>query len=387
MWHGVKSFFHILIVFQCILFLIYLLNHKDVNRYSKIILIAFLAVKAFTEIGGFFNHFIELRSIMVLKAPFLLYVYTPLRFAYVPLLYLYIISLTNKEFKPSRKISLHFAPTIFLIGYLIVKFLQLDISTAQSLIAKRDFINDIESNLITIADNLQFFTYSALALFTIRKYRISIKEVFSGIEKLNLKWLNLVLWGLLSWKFIRLLDYILYLTIDGISIIFLYVLYITAEVAFLFFITMLFLKGLKNPALFFNILEETTKEKYNKTGISDNKRKNYEKDLLEYMEVQKPYLNPDINIKDLADRISIPTHHLSQVINLNINKNFYDFINSYRIEETKSLLEQYSPQQKTILEILYEVGFNSKSVFNTAFKKQTGFTPTQYRNKVGSKAA
>ena len=61
--------------------------------------------------------------------------------------------------------------------------------------------------------------------------------------------------------------------------------------------------------------------------------------------------------------------------------NFFDFINQFRIDEARSILKNPEKKQFTVLEILYEVGFNSKSSFNTAFKKHTGLTPTQYRKK------
>jgi len=72
--------------------------------------------------------------------------------------------------------------------------------------------------------------------------------------------------------------------------------------------------------------------------------------------------------------LSLP---LSQIINESKNINFYDYVNSYRISEAKDLLS--SNCDKTILEILYEVGFNSKSAFNTAFKKFTSVTPSKYK--------
>ncbi len=77
--------------------------------------------------------------------------------------------------------------------------------------------------------------------------------------------------------------------------------------------------------------------------------------------------------------LKVQPRQLSQVINSTFRKNFFDFINQYRIEEARQLFSDPAQASKTILEILYQVGYNSKSAFNTAFKKQTGQTPTQYR--------
>jgi YesN/AraC family two-component response regulator len=95
---------------------------------------------------------------------------------------------------------------------------------------------------------------------------------------------------------------------------------------------------------------------------------------------QKPFLEPSLTINDLADKTQIMPRYLSQIINECLNQNFYDFVNSYRINEAKKYLLQCS-SRKTILEILYEVGFNSKTAFNVAFKNMTGMSPTQYRKQ------
>jgi YesN/AraC family two-component response regulator len=97
------------------------------------------------------------------------------------------------------------------------------------------------------------------------------------------------------------------------------------------------------------------------------------------MKIEKPYLMSDLTLDDLAGRISITPRYLSQLIRRSFNQNFFDYINTHRIEESKKLLTSEDDQKKTVLEILYDSGFNSKSAFNNAFKKYTGITPTEYR--------
>jgi YesN/AraC family two-component response regulator len=84
-------------------------------------------------------------------------------------------------------------------------------------------------------------------------------------------------------------------------------------------------------------------------------------------------------LKTLAERLGVHYNYLSQIINEQFKQNFNDFINKYRIEEAKKILKTPSGSEKTILEIAYETGFYSKSVFNTAFKKFTGKTPSEFR--------
>ena len=135
-------------------------------------------------------------------------------------------------------------------------------------------------------------------------------------------------------------------------------------------------KGLKQPRIFSGI-EEKPKYAEQKLTSFDNER--YVEQLTTYMENEKPYLIPSLSLNDLAGKLLMSPRTLSQVINGSMNQNFFDFVNSYRIEEAKRILLDPSSQHETILEILYEVGFNSKSVFNSAFKKHADATPTQFR--------
>jgi AraC-like DNA-binding protein len=99
------------------------------------------------------------------------------------------------------------------------------------------------------------------------------------------------------------------------------------------------------------------------------------------MSDEKPYLIPNININELSEKVDIPMRFLSQIINDSLNQNFFDFINYYRVEESKNYLTDPKCRKLNILEILYEVGFNSKSTFNKVFKEFTGLTPTEYRQQ------
>lgn len=107
----------------------------------------------------------------------------------------------------------------------------------------------------------------------------------------------------------------------------------------------------------------------------------YMNKLLRLMEAEKPHLNPNLTIAVLARKTGLPYYQLSMIINNQLNKNFFDFVNQYRIEEARRLLSEPSKITGTILQIAYDTGFNSKSSFNKAFKKYTGMTPTEFRRK------
>ena len=103
--------------------------------------------------------------------------------------------------------------------------------------------------------------------------------------------------------------------------------------------------------------------------------------IVALLEKEKIYQEPELTIKNMADKIEIPYYQVSQAINDVLNKNFYDLVNGYRVEEAKRLLLHPDNRNYTILSVGFEAGFNSKTTFNTVFKKFTGLTPTEYRNK------
>ncbi len=105
--------------------------------------------------------------------------------------------------------------------------------------------------------------------------------------------------------------------------------------------------------------------------------------LVRYMEKEKPFLDNQLSLRQLADDLEVNTNYLSQVINERHNKNFVEFINEYRVTALKEKLEDPDNRQFTLLSLAFDCGFNSKTTFNTAFKKITGLTPTQYLKKVG----
>jgi AraC-like DNA-binding protein len=99
------------------------------------------------------------------------------------------------------------------------------------------------------------------------------------------------------------------------------------------------------------------------------------------MEDERLYLNSELSLDDLARRVSLSTHQLSELINIHLGNNFASYVNSFRIERAKELLSG-SPEM-TVIEVAYGSGFNSKSAFNATFRNLTGKTPTEYRAELG----
>ncbi len=149
---------------------------------------------------------------------------------------------------------------------------------------------------------------------------------------------------------------------------------IYALALFLFMVSILLIILFK-PDIYFR------REKYAANGMSDTEKELGNRLLRKYMLQKKPYLDPDISLEKMAYELNMSCRHLSQLINESYHSNFRTFINAYRIRESKNRLVDPEHAEKTVLEILYETGFNSKSVFNEVFKKQTGLSPVAYRKK------
>lgn len=124
-----------------------------------------------------------------------------------------------------------------------------------------------------------------------------------------------------------------------------------------------------------------SKISYEKSGLTTEEAEDLSARLLKLMEDEQPFLDCEINLASVAEKLGTSTHKLSQVINENLGKNFFDFINNYRIEKAKDCLLDPEYKDLKIITLAFECGFNSKSTFYNVFKKFTSLTPAEYRQK------
>jgi AraC-like DNA-binding protein len=118
-------------------------------------------------------------------------------------------------------------------------------------------------------------------------------------------------------------------------------------------------------------------EKYSRSGLSDEQARHYLARLCEWMETRQVYTESDLRLSNLAEQLAITPNQLSQIINQQAGKSFYDFVNEYRIDHAKHLLKEQP--DKTVLEVALAVGFGNKTTFNRVFKQHTRTTPTDFR--------
>lgn len=132
---------------------------------------------------------------------------------------------------------------------------------------------------------------------------------------------------------------------------------------------------------YYDIPIKTTSSKYAKSGLTEDQMLVYKQRLDQIMQSRKEYLRPDLTLPRLAESVGCSVNNLSQVINSGFGTSFFDYLNSYRIEHARKLLESSDTQSNAILTIAFKVGFNSNSAFYSAFKKYVGMTPAQYRQR------
>lgn len=148
-------------------------------------------------------------------------------------------------------------------------------------------------------------------------------------------------------------------------------------VAFVYFLTFIILR---EPGQFIGIRAMRARPKYYRSGIDANQMAQYQDRLRQFVEVEKPFLNEQLSLTDLAGYLQLSPNSLSQVINEGLGKSFNDFLNEYRLDEVKQKLLDPAEDKKTILALAFESGFQSKASFNRVFKKAEGMTPSQFRD-------
>ncbi|MCP5046747.1 MAG: helix-turn-helix domain-containing protein, partial [bacterium] len=131
--------------------------------------------------------------------------------------------------------------------------------------------------------------------------------------------------------------------------------------------------------------EKKKKEKYKDSPLDPRAAEECIKNLMYLVDIKKVYKDPDISLHWLAEKLSVSHHLLSQVLNERLNRKFFDFINFYRVEEAKRILQEPEAEQHKISAVAFEVGFNTVVAFYNAFRKFTNMTPTRYRKEAGGK--
>jgi AraC-like DNA-binding protein len=294
-----------------------------------------------------------------------------------PLMLFYIQALTIKAFKFRPVHLLHLIPCLFFLIEVVFRFTVFDLETKEMLIRNSSIsriIPKTESKIIEILIELQRYLILVLMLVAQKKYKRELKNSFSSIKQIRLTWLSIIIYSKIIIQIITFIKHNTMFITGTYDIMFVHSILISDLVFFL----ILLYKGMQRYEIFSTVEKNNRKQNWT---LPQHLFEHYETKLGSYMETEKPYLNPALTLEELAEQLSISPRYLSMVINKTYNQNFFNFINSFRIKEAQKLLTE-DGNKKNILNVLYDAGFNSKSVFNGYFRKQTGLTPTEYRKNM-----
>lgn len=349
----------IITAFQLLMLGVVLLTKR--NRISNLVLSFFMFANALLLIW----FIIRLLDLAVLPSFSLFY------YLLGPLILLYVKSLTERDFRVSGKLLIH--GSVFLgIGLYWLARKIIFFQSVTSAWTHWEFI------ITQIVLHVQIAAYIVASLIRIKNYRQAIKQHFSSVAKINLTWLLLIIMAFALMWLTDFYAFILSVTGQKTPVIINRLLLLSILINFVFASALVY-KGLHHAGALTGLIDP---QKYYGSQMRDDEMENIREKLIDMMEHSKPYLNPNLTIKELSEQLNIHQKYLSQVINAQFGQNFYDFVNQYRVQEAKEIMSRNPGGKKTILEVLYEVGFNSKSAFNNAFKKNTGKTPSEFRRLV-----
>ncbi|PKP12132.1 MAG: AraC family transcriptional regulator [Bacteroidetes bacterium HGW-Bacteroidetes-4] len=372
------KYIFLIAAFNALFFAVLVLQKKKA-LHDKILIYWLIYLGLYTGIYALFSNKLFI-NFHLLSASFI-----SLLLLHGPFLFLYISALIDQKFRFDRKKLFHFIPFILFNTFIIISSFFPELS-------ERIRLDHVESeqgvpllfNLFLILTVLSGPFYFILSILLFKKLDINIFNNFSSYENVNLDWLRKLVYtfgaiwtvlmifstvhhvfGLFSWVFCT----------HGLSL------------SLSVFIILIGYFGLKQKEIFIQYHDinieflTESKTKYASVALKEADVKKYVNQIRNFMSDEKPYLDANLSLPDLARKLNIPSHHLSRVINEQFNVNFFDFINQYRVNEVKSMIANPEFENLSLLGIAYDSGFNTKSAFNRVFKKLTGLTPSEYKKQ------
>jgi len=298
------------------------------------------------------------------------------------LLFLCIKSLVFRDFSLKKADILHLLPLVVYIAFISATFYSHSVEQRLGMLHSESFVYSAGYvSLELFCKGLRVF-YAIACFVLLSKYKNLLQNTNSNIEKAHINWLKALVIGfmlvmlsetlLAGVKVINLFD-------SFGSGVFMYI-GLTGNYTSFVLVNLLVFTAIRH----FVIFEQVINEEANKKPIDDQFVNPEMAAVVDAaMLKSRAYMEPDITLDKLADSLSIIPRDLSMLINRHFGINFYEFINKYRIEEAKKMLVNPEHKNTTITDIYLAVGFNSKSVFYTFFKKFENVTPSQFRQNSG----
>lgn len=316
--------------------------------------------------------------------PFPMFINTtpPIILLHGPVLWFYVKAQTEQNFRFKSIHLIHFLPFVFSIVHFSY-FIYIQPQSAKiELDAHEGFKQLPIYGLIMMMILVSPPLYYVWALNILRRYAHRIKNYFSEITHIDLKWLQVLLTSSLVVSCIINITFFIDFFIPLASFERLQAssyLFVSIYVLFLGFF------GHKQESLFTKVplqQVEVPAKSQNNINRSDE---TFIYNLLDVMKEKKPHLNPELTISALGAEMNVTEEYLSTILNNHLNRNFFDFINHYRVEDFKVQCRNPQNDHLTLIAIAYDCGFNSKATFNRVFKKFTSLTPSEFKQSVSEK--
>jgi AraC-like DNA-binding protein len=320
----------------------------------------------------------------------------PLPWVFGPLAYLYAVFASDGSRRLRARDAAHFAPLIVVL----IAGAPIYLMSGADKIALFDRLQSGDAptiiRLLEPSKYVSGIVYSLLTIAHLRQHRRRIRNSYSSTERVNLLWLLWLSAAAASiWLLAIAVDIASTLPIpiwshrdDLVSFAIALLVYAIGYM------------GLRQPEIFrydgpaapppsesdspsaiVAIRADTDAPggRYERSGLRDAEALALKESLITLMTREHPYRDPDLTLPDLAERLGTTPHKLSEVLNSELSQTFYDFVNSYRVEDVRRRLAKSDSRNQNLLTLAMDAGFASKSTFNQVFKKQTGQTPSAYR--------
>lgn len=372
----------VLTAFECFLFALLLAATNKEKNASTWFLVGFLMCHFFIPLHELTFWGEQFRIWLLEKSPNLFFWGSHAYFLDGPLLYFFVKSLLFRDFKLRKEHVWHLVPVFTYFVAMVVIFYSRNYETQYWLIKSQHIAYSAPYLYLEAAGRYIRFAYSLFCFSLVFTYHQQLQHVYANLKLGDVAWLKIMLscfallfaWDaiLLTIKLVELAEDFFnlnLLNIVGLSGYYLNFIVVNVLI-FLRFIYFVFVPAINEQPPF--------SRKEDKLKLIDHR---LIKNLERVMKEQRYYINPDITLDKLADKVGTPPRKLSMIIKTHYKQSFYDFINTHRIIEAKRMLDEPVELRKSITDIYLEVGFNSKSVFNSFFKKTEGITPSEYRDR------
>ena len=367
--HTLPSLVHSACIALGVLLVLLLLGSRKGNRAANLWLMVFVSCLTLLWVGDLLEE-----TGTTLKWPWAAHTTDWLIFVVGPCLWIYVRRLTGHERPGMLALLLHSALALACIG-LLMPFYLLPSAAKIAMIRAEQFELQDELNIPLLVAAAQIMGYWVACLVTLQRFNVGLRERYSHLGARSFNWLRTMLSITLGMWLVWVIGILLHTpwTYWFGAIVVPSGLYLLA-----FF-------GFREPAAFIEEEARTAADdsggRYARSGLDRERVPEFLARLDALMRTEKPWLENDLKLADLSARANLTPHNLSQLLNEEIGRSFFDYINLHRVAEVKRCLGDAAYSSQTILDIALAAGFSSKTAFNAAFRQHTGTTPSQFRRR------